>query len=320
VKSHRLMSALLLLQAQGRLSTREIAERLEISQRTAHRDMESLCVAGVPLIAHRGAQGGWELHKGWKTKIPGLDDAELQSLLMVQPSALGDRRLTAAAQRAYDKLMASLPTAMKIQAESMRARLHIDPTGWWLTAEDLSMLPVVQDALARDCKLTFLYTRSDGENSGRTVDPLGLVCKQATWYLVAGTPKGMRTFRVSRIQDAVVLALTVKRPAKFDLAKYWKKSTVALREQRRPVTATLALSPGNVLSIRYWCAMLPVSVASSEWPLPDGWLTFKVKFESYDQARFVMLGLGSSAKVLAPAALCEEIKSEISRMVAMSNP
>ena len=59
MKSDRLLSALMLLQAHGRLSSREIAERLEISQRTAHRDMEALCTAGIPLIAHRGAQGGW---------------------------------------------------------------------------------------------------------------------------------------------------------------------------------------------------------------------------------------------------------------------
>src|ERR1017187_6392167 len=150
MKSDRLLSALILLQAHGRLSTREIAERLEVSQRTAHRDMVSLSVAGIPLTAYRGAQGGWELQKGWRTRVPGLDDAELQGLLMVQPSGLGDRKLAAAAQRAFDKLMASLPTAMKVQAESVRARLHIDPTGWRPSTEDLSMLPVVQDAVARD--------------------------------------------------------------------------------------------------------------------------------------------------------------------------
>jgi predicted DNA-binding transcriptional regulator YafY len=155
MKSDRLLSALMLLQGYGRLSTREIAERLEISQRTAHRDMEALCVAGVPLIAHRGAQGGWELEKGWRTQVPGLDDAELQGLLMAQPGALGGSKLTAAAQRAFDKLMAALPAPTRAQAESIRVRLHFDPAGWRLAEEDLSMLPVVQEALARDRKLTF---------------------------------------------------------------------------------------------------------------------------------------------------------------------
>src|SRR6202044_2592284 len=79
VKSGRLLSTLMLLQAHGRLSTRELAERLEISQRTAHRDMEALSAAGVPILALRGAQGGWELARGWRTKVPGLDEAELRA-------------------------------------------------------------------------------------------------------------------------------------------------------------------------------------------------------------------------------------------------
>src|ERR1700753_2228042 len=115
MKSGRLLSTLMLLQAHGRLSTRELAEKLEVSQRTAHRDMEALSAAGVPILALRGSQGGWELAKGWRTKVPGLDEAELRALLMAQPSPLGDPRLTAAAERAFGKLLAALPGTMRDQ-------------------------------------------------------------------------------------------------------------------------------------------------------------------------------------------------------------
>jgi predicted DNA-binding transcriptional regulator YafY len=81
-------------------------------------------------------------------------------------------------------------------------------------------LPIVQSALAQNRKLTFLYTRSDGDTATRTVDPLGIVCKQTIWYLTAQTSAGMRTYRVSRMQDAVVLPVQFDRPAKFDLAAY----------------------------------------------------------------------------------------------------
>jgi hypothetical protein len=53
------------------------------------------------------------LQKSWRTKVPGHDDIELQGLVMVQPSALGDRKLTAAAQRAFDKLITSLPASLE---------------------------------------------------------------------------------------------------------------------------------------------------------------------------------------------------------------
>ena len=321
MKSDRLLSALMLLQAHGRLSSREIAERLEISERTAHRDMEALCIAGIPLIAHRGAQGGWELQKGWRTKVPGLDDAELQGLLMVQPSALGDRKLNAAAQRAYDKLMASLPASMRTQADSIRARLHIDPTGWRpLPGDDFSILPIVQSALAQNHKLTFRYTRSDGNTASRTVDPLGIVCKQTVWYLIAQTSAGMRTYRVSRMQDAVVLALQFERPAKFDLARYWKQTTAKLRDQKQTVIATTALSPEAVLTINRWCPMTALPNHPTQSSLQKDWRVFEVEFESYQQARFVILGLGRRAIPLAPKALCKEIANDLTQMRAQSRP
>jgi predicted DNA-binding transcriptional regulator YafY len=314
MKSDRLLSALMLLQAHGRLSTREIAERLEVSQRTTHRDMEALCMAGIPLTAYRGAQGGWELQKGWRTKVPGLDDAELQGLLMAQPSALGDRKLTAAAQRAFDKLTASMPAAMRLQADSIRARLHIDSTGWRPTPEDLSMLPIVQEALARDRKLTFLYTRSDGDTATRTVDPLGIVCKQTVWYLIAQTPSGLRTYRVSRMQDVVALALPFDRPANFDLAAHWKQSTAALRDQRQRFIATLALTQEAEQSINRWCPMIPAPNHPARTSLPENWLIFEVEFESYTQARFVAQGLGPHAIALGPDDFCHEIAANIRRM------
>ena len=321
MKSDRLLSALMLLQAHGRLSSREIAERLEISQRTAHRDMEALCLAGIPLIAHRGAQGGWELQKGWRTKVPGLDDAELQGLLMVQPSALGDRKLTAAAQRAFDKLMASLPASMRTQADSIRARLHIDPTGWRPIADnDVSVLPIVQSALAQNHKLTFRYTRSDGDTASRTVDPLGIVCKQTVWYLIAQTPAGMRTYRVSRMRDVVVLAIQFERPAKFDLAAYWKQTTAKLRQQSQTVSATIALAPEGVLTINRWCPMTALPNHPAQSSLQKDWHVYEVEFESYQQARFVILGLGPRAIPLAPNALCKEIANDLSRMLNQSRP
>lgn len=321
MKSDRLLSALMLLQAHGRLSSREIAERLEISQRTAHRDMEALCIAGIPLIAHRGAQGGWQLQKGWRTKVPGLDDAELQGLLMVQPSALGDRKLAAAAQRAFDKLMASLPASMRIQADSIRARLHIDPTGWRpVSDDDLSMLPIVQSALAQNCKLTFLYTRSDGETASRTVDPLGIVCKQTVWYLVAQTSAGMRTYRVSRMRGVVGLALQFERPAKFDLVAYWKQTTAKLRNQKQNVSATVALSPEAVLTTNRWCPMTALPNHPTQSSLQKEWLVYEVELESYQQARFVILGLGPRAIPLAPKNLCKEIATDLNQLLNQSRP
>src|ERR1700723_3148886 len=116
MKSDRLLSGLMLLQAKGRATERELAEQLEVSQRTIHRDLEALSAARVPVFALRGSQGGWELEKGWRTQVPGLDEGELRALLMAQPRALGHSRLAQAAESALNKLLAALPAPMQAQA------------------------------------------------------------------------------------------------------------------------------------------------------------------------------------------------------------
>src|SRR5258708_3995087 len=180
MKADRLLSALLLLQARGRLTGRELAQRLEVSLRTVHRDMEALSAAGVPVFALRGSRGGWQLDEDWRTRVPGLDEVELRALLMAQPRVLGDARLARAAERALDKLMAALPVSLREQAASIRQRLHVDTTGWGGVPENLSVLPIVQDAVARDRKLAILYRPAGREPVERTVDPLGRVAKAAT--------------------------------------------------------------------------------------------------------------------------------------------
>src|ERR1700739_2137878 len=115
MKADRLMSVLLLLQARGTVTERELAEQLEVWERTIHPDLESLSASRISGAAVRGAQGGWQLEKGWRTHVPGLDEAELNALLMAQPRALGNTRLTAAAQSALTKFMAALPEPRKRQ-------------------------------------------------------------------------------------------------------------------------------------------------------------------------------------------------------------
>lgn len=318
MRSGRLLSALMLLQAHGRLSTREIAERLEISHRTAHRDMEALSEAGVPILALRGSQGGWELAPGWRTKVPGLDEAELSALLMSQPSALGHPGLAAASERAFGKLLAAMPQKMQTQAASIRARLHVDPVGWQPSSDDLSLLPIVQDAIARDCKLTFHYERADGESGMRTVDPFGIVTKQGVWYLVARAPAGMRTYRIARMKDAVALAVRFERPANFDLAVHWKNATAQLQQKREQFQVTLALAPDAASQLKRWCRVAPAADVRCKPEVPETWTVLYVSFESSEEARFVAMGFGARAHVLAPKSLRDRVMEEMQSAMARS--
>lgn len=314
MKADRLLSVMLLLQAKGRLTERELAQQLEVSQRTIHRDLEALSAARVPVVALRGSQGGWELQQGWRTRVPGLDESELRALLMAHPRVLGHSRLAEAAETALNKLVAALPAPLHAQAVLMRQRLHVDPTGWRQSGEDLSALPVVQDAVERDRKLTFEYTRADGEKSLRTVDPLGLVAKGMNWYLVARGAKGLRTYRVSRIEGAAVLAVGFERPKDFDLAAYWSRSTAELEQKRRGYRATLSVTVEATRRIQEWFGATPVSGAGSP-EQPDRRIV-EIEFDAETYARFVVLGLGCEVQVLQPEDLRVWVNAELNRMAA----
>ena len=277
-----------------------------------HRDMEALSASGVPVFAMRGSQGGWQLDEGWRTQVPGLDEAELRAFLMAQPQVVGDERLVHAAERALAKLTAALPVSLREKAASIRQRLHVDTTRWYGTIENLSMLPVVQDAVSRDRKLKIRYRPDGQEVSERTVDPLGLVAKGTVWYLVAHTPRGFRTYRVSRIEEAKVLDEPCARPRDFDLAAYWKSSTAQFRERPRYKTI-LRLEPRTAETMKTWGCFS--NIAAEQDVDPEGWITIHARFEDEDHACFIVLGLGPRADVLEPVQLRERVAADIARII-----
>jgi len=305
MKADRLLSTLLILQAKRRTTGRELAERLEVSERTVHRDMEALGVAGVPVYASRGAQGGWHLDEDWRTQVPGMDEAELRALLMAQPRTLGDAKLAAAAESALSKLVAAMPEAMRQRAASMRERLYVDATGWRGAAEDVGQLPIVQDAVARDRKLSFCYAGGSIAGSERVVDPLGLIAKGSAWYLYASTKRGFRTFRVSRIANARVLDEPCQRPMDFDLGKAWRASTESFEREWTRYPAVLRMTERTAERLRAWMVVVQDLSDTALW---------RVEFDCEEHAVFVSLGLGSTVDVVGPKALRERLRAEVRKL------
>ena len=85
------LSILMFLQARGRMTAAELAEQLEVSERTIYRDLEALHTAGVPVLAERGPGGGCTLPDNYRSNLTGLSEYEVRALfLSAVPGPLAD--------------------------------------------------------------------------------------------------------------------------------------------------------------------------------------------------------------------------------------
>src|SRR2546423_3314602 len=148
VRAERLLSILLLLQAHGRLPARDLAERLEVSERTIHRDVDALSGAGVPVYTERGRRGGVALLPGYRTDVSGLTGADAQALfIFAGRGTIADLGLDRELKGALRKLMAALPAPQRPGARQAQERVLVEPRGWMRRAEELPHLATIQAAV-----------------------------------------------------------------------------------------------------------------------------------------------------------------------------
>src|SRR5580658_7746925 len=295
MRADRLLSILLLLQVHRRVTARDLAKRLEVSERTVLRDMDALSGAGVPVVAERGVGGGWSLVEGYQTKLTGLSAAEIQSLFLARPPRLmADLGLQHESDAAMIKLQASLPVASRQYADFARQRILVDSRGWRDPAESVACLPVLLDALWRERQVRFVYSRVLGEPGERIADPLGLVAKGSTWYLVAQVEDEPRTYRVSRIRKAGILDQPANRLPGFDLAVYWERSAAEFRDRLPRYYATFLASTAVRQWVRYRGWRLEEETAEGES------VRVRRRFDTEEEATQFALSFGGQIEAVEP--------------------
>ena len=251
MRATRLVSLLLLLQTRGLLTAAELAERLEVSVRTVHRDIDSLAAAGVPVEAVRGPAGGYRLPGGYRTRLTGLTVDEAQALFAAgMPGPAAELGLGGELAAARLKVLAALPEELQERATRAQRLFHLDARGWFRAEDRVPHLPALAAALWRGCRVRIRY-REGRRVVQRTLDPLGLVVKGGAWYLVAHRSAGMRVYRVSRIVSVRELGEELCRPRGFDLAGYWEQWSREFEEGRPRVEVSVRDPEGNETVFAY---------------------------------------------------------------------
>jgi predicted DNA-binding transcriptional regulator YafY len=303
MRADRLVAVLLLLQQRQQVTAAEVATELEISLRTARRDLEALGMAGLPVYSTAGRHGGWRLAGGGKTDLSGLSVAEAQALFLVAgPSASTTPELRAALR----KLVRALPEQMRTSAERASTAVLVDHRGW---GEQVSarreppLLDAARDAVVHGRQVTLGYTARTGESTRRVVEPLGLATKARSWYLVADTVAGLRTFRVDRMVDLAATGQAATVPAGFDLSQAWALIADRVEELRTPVVARALVQP-DALRMVAWVIGDRLRIGTAA---PDGRVEVEARGHHLRELASAFAGFGASVEVLEPVALREEL-------------
>jgi predicted DNA-binding transcriptional regulator YafY len=318
MRADRLFSIVLLLQSHRQLTARSLARRLEVSERTIHRDMEALSGAGIPVVAERGTGGGWSLLGEYRTNLTGLNEAEVQSLFAIKPSRLlADLKLEKAAEGALLKLLAALPSMYRRGAEYAWQRIHLDVTGWNRAEEAVPLLHALQEAVWRERKVRMTYEKGDECGADvRLVNPLGLVAKGSVWYFVAAVEGGdVRSYRVSRISAAELLDAPSFRPADFDLASFWEESAAKFRAHLPGYRARVRVRREAVKRMPFAGRFARIEQTGS--PDADGWVEVSLRFDVEEMACEYALGFGTLLEVLEPESLRERVAASARAVVAL---
>jgi predicted DNA-binding transcriptional regulator YafY len=307
MRATRLLSTLMLLQARGRLTAQELADRFEVSVRTVYRDVDSLQRAGVPIYGDAGPTGGYQLVAGYTTRLTGMTEDEAGALFLSgAPGAAAELGLGAAMAAAQLKLHAALPASARERAGRILERFHLDPGSWYRNTQHLPHLPELAGAVWDQRRITVRYTRWEAPSDvTRSLDPHGLVIKAGSWYLVARSDQQMRTYRISEIKAIEVTEQHFNRSAGFDLAAYWEAyvSSFATRLYAGLATIRLSQAGRERFASQMDAHVVDAFHAGSSAPDAAGWVTATVPIESMAHAHAEFLRFGADLEVLRPVEL-----------------
>ena len=286
MQSTRLFEILYCLLERDGATVRQLAERLEVSERTVRRDLDALSAAGVPVYAARGRGGGVHLLPDFvlsKTLLSAREQDEILSAL---------QSLRATGSGVESEVLTHLNGLFRRQAADW---IDVDFSPWGGGAAARALFPRLKDAILERRLVSFDYFTSGGTAGRRTVEPYRLCFKGMNWYLQGWclTRRDFRVFRLSRIrrlseEERTFLPRSAPPPLEED----------GPAEPPLPVRAvTLRFAPE--LAFRVYDIFPPEEIA----PEPDGGLLVRTRWPEGEWGISFLLSFGGAVEVLDPPPL-----------------
>ncbi|MCP4416613.1 MAG: YafY family transcriptional regulator [Chloroflexi bacterium] len=319
MRADRLLSLIMLLQVNGRMTAEQLAKELEVSGRTIYRDINALSAIGVPIYAEGGPGGGCELLDSYRTNLTGLTKDEVRALFMLSiPAPLAELGVSKELKSALLKLSAALPAYHRTDEVRSRQRVHLDSVEWNQDNKPAPYLRIIQEAVWQDCKLHLTVRSFFDAQLAHVVNPYGLVAKANVWYLVGARDDHIRVYRVDAVLDAYIIDERFEHPSDFDLAAYWRAWCVEEETNRPSFPVTVRIAPDLIPSLtHHFGSQVQQLIALASPPDDAGWVTITLPFERLEDARARILGFGRAIEVLEPETLRRSVLDFAHQIVSL---
>lgn len=293
---NRLLGIVYLLMNKGTVTARELAERFEVSVRTIYRDVETLSMAGIPVYARKGKNGGISLTEQFVLNKMIISEQEQRHIL----SALASLQETGAAGEAA--LLQKLGDFFKAGPENWVA---IDFSDW--SGRRKELFEQLREAIVGRRVLQFDYYGQYGEMSSRTVEPVQLLFKEYTWYLRAWCrdKQAMRLFKVLRMKRVELL----EEEFAADESRFWVSEDQVLCSGAKDASE-IVLQIDKKEAYRIYDRFDEEEITV----LPEGDFQVRMHGPMDDWGYGLILSFGPSAKVIEPREAREELLRRIALM------
>ncbi|NED95513.1 YafY family transcriptional regulator [Phytoactinopolyspora alkaliphila] len=303
--SSRMLRLLSLLQTHRYWPGGELAQRLEVSERTLRRDIERLRELGYPVDASRGVAGGYQLQAGAALPPLLLDDEEAVAIAVGLRTASGGavEGIEETSVRALTKVVQVMPPRLRRRVDALQA--FTVPAVWGggptVNAETLT---VIAQACRDDERLRFRYTTRSGDHAVREVEPHRMVSLARRWYLVAWDVErhDWRTFRVDRLGEPTVTGARFRpRELPASDAAEFVRSQLSSMSSRYAVDVVLRAAADEVQKITGRWAQIE--------PIDEGSCRLRMTVDDLGWPAMVLGAVQAEFDVVGPPELVDRLKT-----------
>ncbi|MBU1101385.1 MAG: YafY family transcriptional regulator [Bacteroidetes bacterium] len=303
----RMLGITVMLLNRDRISARELSDKYEVSIRTIYRDIEAINMAGIPVVAHSGSNGGFGIMSNYKIdrQLLTLNDmVSILSALKGMNATLEDREL----DEAIEKITSLVPADKTEHLASRLEHVSIDIQPWGYRERQKQHIKTVHEAIFNHLLISFTYSNSKGEVVERTVEPMTLLFKGYAWYLFAfcKLKNDFRLFKLSRMKELVVQDEIFKRKnVKYE--EHFSSSS----ENVKMIRMLLKFSPKVRMKVEEYFEDEHIEYLS------NGEMIAAFDAPEDDWVYSMILGFGDYVEVIEPKHMRSAIKEKTEKILAL---